>query len=39
MHETARAFAILLSDGSVVLCTPDNEHQDLFLPFQTAMEP
>ncbi|MDT8320648.1 MAG: FAD-binding oxidoreductase [Xanthomonadales bacterium] len=30
VHETVREMDVLLPDGEVVLCTPDNEHADLF---------
>ncbi|MFO1433852.1 MAG: FAD-binding oxidoreductase [Candidatus Competibacteraceae bacterium] len=30
VHETVLAMDILLSDGSVVTCTPDNAYRDLF---------
>jgi FAD/FMN-containing dehydrogenase len=30
VHETVLEMDILLPDGSVVTCTPDNEHRDLF---------
>ncbi|MEM7565533.1 MAG: FAD-binding oxidoreductase [Pseudomonadota bacterium] len=29
-HESVLSMEILLPDGEVVLCTPDNEHSDLF---------
>ncbi len=29
-HETVREMDVLLADGSVVNCTPDNEHSDLY---------
>ncbi len=29
-HESVEAMDILLADGEVVTCTPDNEHADLF---------
>jgi len=30
VHRTICAVDVLLADGSVVTCTPDNEHRDLF---------
>ncbi len=30
VHETVREVDVLLADGDVVTCTPDNEHRDLF---------
>lgn len=30
VHETLLAMDVLLADGSVVSCTPDNEHRELF---------
>ena len=30
VHETLLEMDVLLADGSVVTCTPDNEHSDLF---------
>lgn len=29
VHETVQELEVLLADGSVVSCTPDNEHRDL----------
>ena len=29
-HETVEEFEVLLADGDIVLCTPTNEHSDLF---------
>lgn len=29
-HETVLEMEVLLADGSVVICTPDNEHADLY---------
>ncbi len=29
-HETVQEIEVLLADGDVVTCTPDNEHSDLF---------
>lgn len=36
MHETVLEFEVLLSDGRVVLCTPNNEYQDLFFGFPNS---
>lgn len=36
MHETVLEFEILLSDGRVILCQPDNEHRDLFYGFANS---
>ncbi len=30
VHETVQAMDVLLADGEVVTCRPDNEHRDLF---------
>ena len=30
VHETVEEMEVLLADGDVVTCTPDNEHSDLF---------
>ncbi len=30
VHETATELEVLLSDGRVVICSPTNEHRDLF---------
>jgi len=30
VHETVESMDVLLADGEVVNCTPDNEHSDLF---------
>lgn len=30
VHETVQSMDVLLSDGRVVTCTPDNEHRELF---------
>ena len=35
-HETVEEFEILLPDGRVVLCTPTNEHRDLFFGFPNS---
>ncbi len=36
VHETVQEMEILLGDGSIVLCTPDNEHRDLFFGFPNS---
>ena len=36
VHETVREMEVLLGDGSTVLCTPDNEHRDLFYGFPNS---
>ena len=36
VHDTAAAFEILTGDGRVVICTPDNEHRDLFFGFPNS---
>lgn len=36
VHHTARDIEVLLPDGSVVLCTPDNAHRDLFFGFANS---
>lgn len=33
MHESVLEFEVLLSDGRIILCRPDNEHKDLFYGF------
>lgn len=33
VHETLLSYDILLGDGRVIECTPDNEHSDLFYGF------
>lgn len=35
-HETMLELEVLLGDGSVVICTPDNEHKDLFYGFPNS---
>jgi FAD/FMN-containing dehydrogenase len=35
-HETLAAIDVLLADGSVAHCTPDNEHRDLFYGFPNS---
>ncbi len=36
VHETVSAIDVLLADGSLVTCTPDNEHRDLFFGFPNS---
>lgn len=36
VHETVQEMDILLADGSVALCTPTNEHRDLFYGFPNS---
>ena len=36
VHDTLLALEVLLADGSVVTCTPDNEHRDLFYGFPNS---
>ncbi|MDP1604099.1 MAG: FAD-binding oxidoreductase [Legionella sp.] len=36
VHETVSEFEVLLGDGSVVICTPDNEYSDLFKGFPNS---
>src|SRR3989475_13124136 len=36
VHDTLLALDVLLADGSVVTCTPDNEHRDLFFGFPNS---
>jgi FAD/FMN-containing dehydrogenase len=36
VHETLLELEVLLADGSVVLCTPHNEHTDLFRGFPNS---
>lgn len=33
VHETILEFEVLLGDGRIVICTPNNEHKDLFFAF------
>jgi FAD/FMN-containing dehydrogenase len=35
-HETLLAIDVLLADGTVAHCTPDNEHRDLFYGFPNS---
>ena len=36
VHETVQEMEVLLGDGTVVLCTPYNEHRDLFYGFPNS---
>lgn len=36
MHETLVEFDVLLANGEVVACRPDNEHRDLFYGFPNS---
>lgn len=36
VHHTVKELDILTGDGSIVLCTPDNEHADLFHGFPNS---
>jgi FAD/FMN-containing dehydrogenase len=36
VHDTLLELEVLLADGSVVLCTPQNEHRDLFFGFPNS---
>jgi FAD/FMN-containing dehydrogenase len=36
VHDTLLALDVLLADGSIVTCTPDNEHRDLFFGFPNS---
>jgi FAD/FMN-containing dehydrogenase len=36
VHDTLLALDVLLADGSIVSCTPDNEHRDLFYGFPNS---
>ncbi|HEY5895967.1 MAG TPA: FAD-binding protein, partial [Burkholderiales bacterium] len=36
VHDTMLELEVLLGDGRVVLCTPDNEHADLFFGFPNS---
>ncbi len=33
VHETVASFEVLTADGAIVVCTPDNEHRDLYYGF------
>ena len=36
VHDTLHEIEVLLPDGNVVLCTPDNAHRDLFFGFPNS---
>jgi FAD/FMN-containing dehydrogenase len=36
VHDTLLELEVLLADGSVAICTPDNEHRDLFYGFPNS---
>jgi FAD/FMN-containing dehydrogenase len=36
VHDTIAALEILTGDGQILLCTPDNEHRDLFYGFANS---
>ena len=36
VHDTLHEIEVLLPDGSIVTCTPDNEHSDLFFGFPNS---
>ena len=36
VHDTMLELEVLLGDGSIVTCTPDNEHSDLFFGFPNS---
>lgn len=36
VHETVQEMEIVLADGGTALCTPDNEHRDLFFGFPNS---
>jgi FAD/FMN-containing dehydrogenase len=36
VHETVVALEVLTGDGRVLVCTPDNEHRDLFYGFPNS---
>ena len=36
VHDTMLELEVLLGDGSIVTCTPDNEHADLFFGFPNS---
>lgn len=36
VHHTLREIEVLLPDGEIVVCTPGNEHRDLFLGFPNS---
>jgi len=36
VHDTVAALEILTGDGQIVICTPENEHRDLFYGFANS---
>ncbi len=36
VHDTLLEIEVLLGDGTIVVCTPDNAHRDLFLGFPNS---
>jgi FAD/FMN-containing dehydrogenase len=36
VHETVHEFEVLVADGSILRCTPDNEHADLYYGFPNS---
>ena len=36
VHDTIAALEVLTGDGQIVICTPDNEHRDLFYGFANS---
>jgi FAD/FMN-containing dehydrogenase len=36
VHDTLLALDVLLADGSIVTCTPENDHRDLFFGFPNS---
>ena len=36
VHETVAELEVLVADGSVLVCTPDNDHADLFFGFPNS---
>ncbi|MFQ6021510.1 MAG: FAD-binding oxidoreductase [Acidiferrobacterales bacterium] len=36
VHETIMEMEVLLADGTVIACTPDNEHKELFFAFPNS---
>lgn len=36
VHETVLEFDVLLGNGEIITCTPDNEHKDLFYAFPNS---
>jgi FAD/FMN-containing dehydrogenase len=36
VHDTLQEIEVLLPGGEIVVCTPDNEHRDLFFGFPNS---